>query len=303
MVDLSVKLGNLVLSNPILTASGTFGSGEEFAGFIDLNKLGAIVTKAVTRDPRVGNPYPRIAETPAGMLNSIGLANPGVEKFIIQKLPFLHSLRTKVIVNVAGKTIDDFPYVIQRIESSGGVDGYELNVSCPNVKEGGIAFGTDPRITGKITAAVRKITAKCLIVKLTPNVTSISTIARAAESEGADALSVMNTLVGMAVDIHSRRPKLSTITGGLSGPAVKPVAIARVYEVVNAVQIPVIGIGGIMGLEDVLEFLITGASAIQVGTANFVNPAISAELASNLENYCLSHQIKTLQDIIGNLQT
>ncbi|HDP98843.1 MAG TPA: dihydroorotate dehydrogenase [bacterium] len=303
MVDLSVKLGNLVLSNPILTASGTFGSGEEFAGFIDLNKLGGIVTKAVTREPRIGNPYPRIAETLAGMLNSIGLANPGVEKFITQKLPFLHSLKTKVIVNVAAKTIDDFAHVIRRIESSGGVDGYELNVSCPNVKEGGIAFGTDPRITGKITAAVRKITAKCLIVKLTPNVTSISTIARAAESEGADALSVMNTLVGMAVDIHSRRPKLSTITGGLSGPAVKPVAIARVYEVVNAVQIPVIGIGGIMGLEDVLEFLITGASAIQVGTANFINPAISEELAANLENYCLSHHIKTLQDIIGNLQT
>jgi len=301
VIDLSVKIGNLKFANPILTASGTFGSGEEFSPIIDLNRLGGIITKAVTLEPRIGNPAPRIAETACGMLNSIGLANVGVKQFNQGKLPFINSLKTKVIVNVAGKTIDEFSLVIKKIEEAGGVDGYELNVSCPNVKEGGMAFGTNSKITAKITATVRKITNKCLIVKLTPNVTSIEEIANAAESEGADGLSVINTLVGMAVDINTKKPKLATIKGGLSGPAIKPVAIAKVFDVVNSVKIPVIGIGGIMNIDDVLEFLITGATAIQTGTANFVNPQISEKLVTDLENYCQKNSIQAITEIIGSV--
>jgi dihydroorotate dehydrogenase (NAD+) catalytic subunit len=300
--DLSVKIGNLKFANPILTASGTFGSGEEFNPFINLNQLGGIVTKAVTPEPRPGNPFPRITETPCGMLNSIGLTNIGVKRYIREKLPFLQSLKTNVIINVAGKTINDFFTVIKSIEDAGGVDGYEINVSCPNVKEGGMAFGVDPKITGQITAQTRKATDKCLIIKLSPNVTSISEIAIAAENEGADGLSVINTLVGMAVDVNTKHPKLATVRGGLSGPAIKPVAIAKVFEVVNAVKIPVIGVGGIMELNDVLEFLITGATAIQVGTANFVSPQISEQLVTDLQNYCSQHNVKTLKNIIGSLQ-
>jgi len=302
MVELSVKIGNLLLNNPILTASGTFGSGEEFTPFVDLNRLGGIVTKAVTPEPRAGNPNPRIAETSSGMLNSIGLANVGVHRFVQEKLPFLHSLTTKVFINVAGKTIDEFVKVIEIIEQAGGVDGYEINISCPNVKEGGMAFGTNPKITEQITSESRKITKKCLMVKLTPNVTSISEIAKAAEAGGADALSVINTLVGMAVDIHSRRPRLATITGGLSGPAIKPVALAKVYEVVNAVNIPVIGVGGIITVEDVVEFLIIGATAIQVGTANFINPDISEQLVVELENFCEKKRLKKITELIGSLK-
>jgi dihydroorotate dehydrogenase (NAD+) catalytic subunit len=302
VIDLSIKIGNLKFANPILTASGTFGSGEEFNPFINLNQLGGIVTKAVTPEPRPGNPFPRIAETPCGMLNSIGLTNIGVKRYIKEKLPFLQSLETKVIINVAGKTINDFSTVIKSIEDAGGVDGYEINVSCPNVKEGGMAFGVDPKITAQIAAQTRKATDKCLIIKLSPNVTSISEIAIAAENEGADGLSVINTLVGMAVDVNTKRPKLATVSGGLSGPAIKPVAIAKVFEVVNAVKIPVIGVGGIMELNDVLEFLITGATAIQVGTANFISPQISEQLVTDLQNYCSQHNIKTLKNIIGSLQ-
>ena len=302
MVELSVKIGNLLLNNPILTASGTFGSGEEFTPFVDLNRLGGIVTKAVTPEPRAGNPNPRIAETSSGMLNSIGLANVGVHRFVQEKLPFLHSLTTKVFINVAGKTIDEFVKVIEIIEQAGGVDGYEINISCPNVKEGGMAFGTNPKITEQITSESRKITKKCLMVKLTPNVTSISEIARAAEAGGADALSVINTLVGMAVDIHSRQPRLATVTGGLSGPAIKPVALAKVYEVVNAVNIPVIGVGGIITVEDVVEFLIIGATAIQVGTANFINPDISEQLVVELENFCEKKRLKRITELIGSLK-
>ncbi len=302
MVDLSVKIGNLHLKNPVLTASGTFGSGEEFVNFIDLNRLGGIVTKAVTLTPRAGNPAPRIAETPAGMLNSIGLANVGVEQFIKDKLPFLKSLDTAVFINIAGKTVDEFHQVIEAIEQAGGVDGYELNVSCPNVKQGGMAFGTDPKVTAQITASVRSVTEKCLIIKLTPNVTSIAEIARAAEEEGADALSVINTLLGMAVDIQTHRPKLATIMGGLSGPAIKPVAIAKVFEVRKAVKIPVIGIGGIMKVEDIIEFLITGATAVQIGTANFVNPRISERLTIELKKYFENNNIQSVSEIIGNLK-
>jgi len=298
---LSVQIGQLTLNNPILTASGTFGYGEEFSSLLDINRLGGLVTKAVSLESRSGNPLPRIAETACGMLNSIGLANVGVKNFIKHKLPFLKTLTTAVIVNVAGKTGDDFGRVIAEIENAGGVDGYELNVSCPNVTEGGMAFSADPRITAAVTANARTMTDRCLVVKLSPNVTSISEIARAAEEAGADALSVMNTLVGMAVDIKTGRPKLATITGGLSGPAIKPIAVAKVFEVINAVNIPVIGIGGIMNCEDVLEFLITGAAAIQVGTANFIDPHIAEQLVDDLESYCKQNNIDDINQIIGSL--
>lgn len=302
MSKLSVNIGQLALTNPILTASGTFGYGEEFSSVLNLNRLGGLVTKAVSLEPRAGNPYPRIVETACGMLNSIGLANAGVKSFINDKLPFLRTLATKVIVNIAGKTVDDFSAVIAEIENAGGVAGYELNVSCPNVKEGGMAFSADPKITAAVTEKARAATDRCLIVKLSPNVTSISEIARAAESTGADALSVINTMVGMAVDIQTRRPKLATITGGLSGPAIKPIAIAKVFEVVQAVAIPVIGIGGIMNCADVLEFLITGATAVQVGTANFIDPPIAERLVDELDNYLRQNEITDINEIIGSIK-
>lgn len=302
MNRLTVTIGNLELKNPILTASGTFGYGEEFSTLIDLDRLGGIVTKAVSFEPRAGNPLPRIAETAYGMLNSIGLANVGVRNFIADKLQFLKTLNTRVIVNVAGKTIDEFASVISEIEDAGGIAGYELNVSCPNVKEGGMSFGASPQITASVTAKARSVTKNCLIVKLSPNVTSIGEIARAAEDAGADALSVMNTVVGMAVDIATKRPKLATITGGLSGPAIKPIAIAKVFEATRSVKIPVIGVGGIMSCDDVLEFLITGATAVQVGTANFLNPQISEQLVTDLENYCQQNGIQDINQIIGSIQ-
>lgn len=301
MSDLSVTIGPLTLSNPILTASGTFGYGQEYASLLDLNRLGGLVTKAVSLEPRPGNPPPRLAETASGMLNSIGLANVGVKSFIKDKLPALKKLTTAVIVNIVGKTVEEFAQVINEIENASGVAGYELNVSCPNVKEGGMAFSADPQITAAVTAKARSVTDRCLIVKLSPNVTSIGEIGRAAEGAGADALSVINTVVGMAVDIHSRRPKLSSITGGLSGPAIKPIAIAKVFEVVQSVKIPVIGIGGIMNIEDVLEFLITGATAIQVGTANFVDPNIAERLVEELENYFVQHHIANINELIGSI--
>lgn len=302
MNRLAVKIGRLKLTNPILTASGTFGYGEEFSGLIDLNQLGGLVTKAVSYEPRAGNPLPRIAETSSGMLNSIGLANVGVKNFIAEKLPFLKTLTTQVIVNVAGKTIEEFSDVISEIENAGGVDGYELNVSCPNVKEGGMSFGASARITASVTATARSVTQNCLIVKLSPNVTSIAEIARAAENAGADALSVMNTVVGMAVDINTKRPKLATTTGGLSGPAIKPIAIAKVFETARSVKIPIIGVGGIMNCSDVLEFLITGATAVQVGTANFLNPKISEQLVIDLKNYCQQNDIQNINQIIGSIR-
>ncbi|MFZ5519367.1 MAG: dihydroorotate dehydrogenase [Candidatus Zhuqueibacterota bacterium] len=302
MNNLSVDIGRLRLNNPILTASGTFGYGQEFSSIMNVNKLGGLVTKAVSPEPRIGNPPPRIAETPSGMLNSIGLANVGVKKFIEDKLPYLRTLTSAVIVNVAGKTIEEFVHVIDAIETAGGVDGYELNISCPNVKEGGIAFGTNRQIAAEITSLCRKTTERCLIVKLSPNVTSIRDIARAVEDAGADSVSVVNTFVGMAVDIRTRRPKLATITGGLSGPAIKPLAIAKVFEVVQNVSIPVIGIGGIMNCDDIIEFLITGATAVQVGTANFVDPNISEKLVTDLAHYCQSHNISDIHELIGSLR-
>lgn len=302
VINLSVNIGNLPLKNPILTASGTFGYGDEYAPYLDLNKLGGIITKTITLKPRVGNPFPRIAETPSGMLNSIGLANVGVGAFIRDKLPFLKTLQTAIIVNIAGATIEEYVEVVHHLEQTDGIAGYEVNVSCPNVKEGGVAFGSNPHITAQITERIRALTQRCLIIKLTPNVTSISEIACAAEQSGADAISLINTLIGMAVDIQTHKPKLATITGGLSGPAIKPIAIAKVFEVAKRVKIPIIGIGGIMNVDDVLEFMIAGATAVQIGTANFVDPPISGKIVDDLLHYCEAHQITAVHHIINSVK-
>lgn len=301
MNDLSVKIGKLTFKNPILTASGTFGYGQEYSSFFDLNKLGGLVTKTITLEPRAGNPFPRIAETASGMLNSIGLANVGVDAFIEEKLPFLRTLKTNIIVNVAGSTEQDYADIIKILEQSDGIDGYEINVSCPNVKEGGIAFGANADITARITEKIKSLTNRCVIIKLTPNVTSIGSIAKVAEQAGADAVSLINTLIGMAVDVHTRKPKIARITAGLSGPAIKPVALAKVFEVANTVQIPIIGIGGIMNYEDVLEFMITGATAIQLGTVNYIEPDACIKILENLDKYCTKNKIKQITNIISSL--
>lgn len=302
MADLTVSLGSLGLSNPVLVASGTFGYGDECTDFLDVNRLGGIITKSLSLKPRDGNAPTRIVETASGMLNSIGLANIGVRNFIEQKLPNLRSLQTAVIANIAASTIDEYCTVLSMLEAEEGIDGYEINVSCPNVKEGGLSFGTNCGMTAEITRRLRHLTKRPLIMKLTPNVTHVSEFARAAEQEGADAVSVINTLVGMAVDIKKRKPKLSTVTGGLSGPAIKPIALAKVYEVAQSVNIPVIGIGGIMNAEDALEFLIAGASAVQIGTANFIDPATGPKVVEGIEAYCTQHGIATVSELVGSLE-
>jgi dihydroorotate dehydrogenase (NAD+) catalytic subunit len=301
MIKMQVDIGNLKLKNPVLVASGTFGYGDELSELFDVGQLGGIVTKSLTLKPRVGNPPPRIVETPCGMLNSIGLANIGVDRFIAEKLPILRNFKTAIIVNVAGKRVEDYPEVVKRIEDAGGVDAYEINISCPNVKEGGLEFGTSREITGKIVSSVRKVTGKTLIVKLTPNVTKVSEIAKVCKDEGADAVSLINTVVGMAIDIKTRKPKLSTITGGLSGPAIKPIAIAKVFEVFQNVDIPIIGIGGIMNWMDAVEFLIAGARAVQVGTANFVDPTASIQILNGIISYCEENGISDINDLIGSI--
>jgi dihydroorotate dehydrogenase (NAD+) catalytic subunit len=301
MIKMQVDIGNLKLKNPVLVASGTFGYGDELSELFDVGQLGGIVTKSLTLKPRVGNPPPRIVETPCGMLNSIGLANIGADRFIAEKLPILRNFKTAIIVNVAGKRVEDYPEVVKRIEDAGGVDAYEINISCPNVKEGGLEFGTSREMTGKIVSSVRKVTGKTLIVKLTPNVTKVSEIAKVCKDEGADAVSLINTVVGMAIDIKTRKPKLSTITGGLSGPAIKPIAIAKVFEVFQNVDIPIIGIGGIMNWMDAVEFLIAGARAVQVGTANFVDPTASIQILNGIISYCEENGISDINDLIGSI--
>jgi dihydroorotate dehydrogenase (NAD+) catalytic subunit len=301
MIKMQVDIGNLKLKNPVLVASGTFGYGDELSELFDVGQLGGIVTKSLTLKPRVGNPPPRIVETPCGMLNSIGLANIGVDRFIAEKLPILRNFKTAIIVNVAGKRVEDYPEVVKRIEDAGGVDAYEINISCPNVKEGGLEFGTSREMTGKIVSSVRKVTGKTLIVKLTPNVTKVSEIAKVCKDEGADAVSLINTVVGMAIDIKTKKPKLSTITGGLSGPAIKPIAIAKVFEVFQNVDIPIIGIGGIMNWKDAVEFLIAGARAVQVGTANFVDPTASIQILNGIISYCEENGISDINDLIGSI--
>lgn len=296
-------IGSMHCRNRVWVASGTFGYGDECLDLVDVNKIGAIITKSLSMKPRDGNPPPRIVETPAGMINSIGLANIGVDRFLEEKVPFLKTLETTIIVNIAASSVGEYRTVLERIESADCCNGYEINVSCPNVKEGGLSFGTNVRMTAEITRELRPLTDKPLIIKLTPNVTSVSEFARAVEDEGADALSLINTLVGMSVDVETRRPKISTTTGGLSGPAIRPVALAKVHEAVNSVSIPVIGIGGITCTNDALEFLITGAVAIEIGTANYINPGIAVEITDGIAAYCKDHEIFDVNDLIGTLET
>jgi len=300
--DLRVKIGTLELKNPVLTASGTFGYGREFSSLIDLDLLGGIVVKGVSLKPREGNPPPRIVETPCGMLNAIGLANVGLESFLKEKLPWLQGLNTVVIVNIYGHTVEEYGAVAAGLSGVKGISAVEVNISCPNVEQGGMAFGTDPDMSAKVTERVVKETDKPVIVKLSPNVTDIRKIAVAAEGAGADALSLTNTLTGMAIDIEKRVPKLANITGGLSGPAIRPVALFMVHQVVRAVKIPVIGVGGIVDYRDALEFLIAGASAIQIGTANFVNPRASLDIVEGLRSFCQEKGIDRIEDLIGTLK-
>lgn len=296
---LNVKVHNLSLKNPVMTASGTFGYGEEFSDFIDLERLGAFIVKGTTGTHREGNPYPRMVETPSGMLNAVGLQNGGVEKFCSTVYPRIQHLDTNIIVNVSGSSIDEYCTVAEQVNELAHVPAIELNISCPNVKKGGMGFGTDPAMASQVVTAVRKVYHKTLIVKLTPNVTSIAEIAKAVEGAGADSVSLINTLLGAAIDVEHRRPYLSTITGGLSGPAVKPVAVRMVWQVAHAVKIPVIGLGGIMSASDALEFMMAGATAVQVGTANFIDPSVTMKIIDGMEEYCHRHGIKDINEIIG----
>jgi dihydroorotate dehydrogenase (NAD+) catalytic subunit len=298
-----VKIRDIEFSSPLLTASGTYGYGHEVQDMVDVNQWGGIITKSVTRHPREGNPPPRIAETNAGMLNSIGLANLGVEKYIEEIIPFLNELQTKVIINIAGSGKQDYLETMEMLESANGKHvGYEINISCPNVKEGGIEFGVNCDMTEKLTQEMRKRTDKLLIMKLSPNVTRIEDIAQAAEAGGADAVSAINTVVGMAIDLKTRMPKLNTTFGGLSGPAIKPIAIANVHKVFNAVKIPIIGIGGIATAEDVIEFLLAGATMIQIGTMNYQNPNLGAQIKEELVTYYSQNGIENTEDLIGKVE-
>jgi len=301
--DLRVNIGGLSLRNPVMTASGTFGYGEEFKPFVDLNRLGAIIVKGLSLEPSKGNKPPRIAETPCGMLNAIGLENIGIEAFIEKKLPFLKTLSTPTIVNIYGKSIDEYCGIAERIEEIDGISGIEVNISCPNVKKGGIAFGVKPKSVYKVTKAVRGKTSKTLIVKLSPNVTDISEIAVSAVDAGADSLSLINTITGMSIDINTRRSRLANITGGLSGPAIRPIALRMVWQAAQKVKVPVIGIGGIVSAEDAIEFFIAGATAVQIGTANFVNPRATIEIIEGIEKYLADRNIASLSEITGTLDT
>lgn len=302
MGNLKVNIGGgLVLDNPVMTASGTFGYGEEFADIIDLNRLGAIIVKGTTLNHREGNPYPRMAETPSGMLNAVGLQNKGVDYFINNIYPRIKDYQCKIIVNVSGASIDDYVAVCEKLMPLDRVDGIEVNISCPNVKQGGMAFGTTCEGAASVTAAVRKAYSKPMIIKLSPNVTDIASIAKAVESEGADAVSLTNTFLGMAIDVEKQVPILSTITGGLSGPCIRPIAVRMVWQVAKAVNIPVIGLGGIMNGRDALEFMLAGANAIEVGTANFINPAVTVEIVDYMTDYCKRHGIEDINDIVGKI--
>jgi dihydroorotate dehydrogenase (NAD+) catalytic subunit len=300
--DLKVNIGGLELQNPVMTASGTFGYAREFKDLIDLNRLGAIIVKGLSLKPTKGNPPPRIVETPCGMLNAIGLENVGLEAFIKDKLPFLQHLAPPIIVNIYGKLEEEYVELAARFDEIPSIAGIEVNISCPNVKTGGLAFGVDPHAAFSVVKKVRDVTAKVLIVKLTPNVTDITDIARAAEAAGADCLSLINTITGMAIDIETRRPKLANITGGLSGPAIRPVAVRMVWQVARVAKIPIIGIGGILTAEDALEFFIAGATAVQVGTANFINPAATLDIIDGIERYLHDRNIPRVKDILGTLE-
>lgn len=299
--DLSVKLGPLRLDNPVLTASGTFGYGLEFKPFLDLGRLGGLVTKGLSPKPRQGNPPPRIVETPAGMLNSIGLQNVGVDAFIAEKLPELRRHRTAVVANVFGESEAEYVEVCSKLDQAEGVSAIELNVSCPNVEKGGMIFGNDPAALSRVTRACRDATSLPLIVKLSPNVTDIRDTARGAADGGADILSLINTFVGMAVDVESRRPVLARASGGLSGPAIRPLAVWLTWQVHQAVDLPLIGMGGIVSARDALEFILAGASAVQVGTANFIHPDAATRVLEGLEDYLARHEIASIQEMVGSL--
>ncbi|MBR5983297.1 MAG: dihydroorotate dehydrogenase [Bacteroidales bacterium] len=302
MVNLNVDINGLKLKNPVLTASGTFGFGLEYADFVDLERLGGFIVKGTTLNPREGNPYPRMAETASGMLNAVGLQNKGVDYFCKETYPQLKDLKTNVLVNVSGSCIDDYVETARRIGELPNIPAIELNISCPNVKEGGMAFGTDPKSAGEVVSAVRKAYGKHLMVKLSPNVTNIVSIAKAVEDAGADSVSLVNTFLGMAIDVRTRRPKLSTITGGMSGPAIKPIAVRMVWQVAHNVKIPVCGLGGIVTAEDAIEFLLAGASCIQVGTANFLYPDATVRVLDGIELYCEKYGVKDISELIGGMK-
>lgn len=297
-MNMKVNLAGVTLNNPVMTASGTFGSGEEYSELVDLNRLGAVVTKGVANIPWAGNPTPRIAETYGGMINAIGLQNPGMDVFIERDIPFLKKYDTKIIVNVCGKTTEDYIQVVERLADE-PVDMLEINISCPNVKEGGIAFGQDPKAVEAITREVKKYAKQPVIMKLSPNVTDITVMAKAAEAGGADVLSMINTLTGMKIDVNRRTFAVANKTGGLSGPAIKPIAVRMVYQAACAVKIPIIGMGGIMTAEDALEFILAGATAVSVGTANFVNPYATTEIIAGIEDYMIKYQIEDIRELIG----
>ncbi len=301
--DMSVTIKDLVLRNPVMTASGTFGYGEEFSRYLDLESIGAFVTKGLSLQPRAGNPTPRIVETPGGMLNAIGLQNVGIDAFIEKKVPFLRTVKTPAVVNFFGYTPDEYAELASRLDTIPEVAALEINISCPNVKQGGIVFGTDPLCAASVVAACRAVTKKTLIVKLSPNVTDIVEMAQACAAAGADALSVINTLTGMAIDVEKRRPVLANATGGLSGPAIKPIALRMVWQVARAVQVPVIGIGGIMSATDAIEFILAGATAVQVGTASFLNPSAAQDIACGMERWLEEHGVARVQDLIGALES
>lgn len=300
--DLRVKIGSLELNNPVMTASGTFGYAREFESLMNLHRLGAVIVKGISLFPRSGNPPPRIVETACGMLNAIGLQNVGVDRFITEKMPYLDGLNVPAIVNILGGSVEEYREITARLEGVPGVAGIEVNISCPNVKEGGVAFGGDPKMAAAVTKAVKESCSVPVIVKLSPNVTDIGEMARAVEDGGADSVSLINTLIGMAINLKTKRPELANIIGGLSGPAIKPVALRMVYEVSKAVSIPIIGIGGIETAEDALEFMLAGASAVQIGTANFVNPRASEEVVEGIAKYVQEEGLESVRDIIGGLK-
>ncbi len=302
-MDLTVNIGNLKLKNPVLTASGTFGYGEEFADFVDLNRLGGIVVKGTTLAPRQGNPYPRMAETPSGMLNAVGLQNKGVDHFVNEIYPRLRQLDTAVIVNVSGASVDDYVGVCRKLQPLDRIAAIEVNISCPNVKQGGMSFGTTCAGAQSVVEAVRRAWEGTMIVKLTPNVTDIAEIARAVEDAGADAVSLTNTFLGMAIDVESRRPLLSTVTGGLSGPCIRPIAVRMVWQVAQAVKIPVIGLGGIMNGRDAVEFMLAGATAVQIGTANFIDPQTSIKVIDFIADYLTRHGLANARQLVGAMRT
>ena len=302
MANLNINIGNLQLKNPVMTASGTFGYGTEYSDFIDISRIGGIIVKGTTLRERQGNPYPRMAETPSGMLNAVGLQNKGIEYFINHIHPIVKEINTNILVNVSGSTIEDYIRTAEMLNDLDKIPGIELNISCPNVKEGGMAFGTSCLSAAQVVREVRRVYKNHLMVKLSPNVTDISEIALAIEGEGADSVSLINTLLGMAINSEKRKPILSTITGGLSGPAVKPIALRMVWQVAQTVRIPVIGLGGIMNAADAIEFMLAGASAIQIGTANFIDPTVTIKVIDGIENYLNRHGFKSVSEIIGALE-